>query len=166
MCGATAHVRFTPNSDRESGFLHKVMSALPPKADMCDAISDDGVVSDKLSKKRLRARITLRKSRLMHRSNVHLYSAVTKRTLFICQGPYVPTSVWGHILLCCRIVRLSATGRPLGLQRAMATECRHAPVSIRSAFTGHCTSNMRSVRRADVAHSNRTGWARFGEAHF
>jgi hypothetical protein len=45
MCGATAHVRFTPNSDREGGFLHKVMSALPPKADMCDAISDDGVVS-------------------------------------------------------------------------------------------------------------------------
>jgi hypothetical protein len=29
------HVRFTPNSDRESEFPHKVMSALPPKADMC-----------------------------------------------------------------------------------------------------------------------------------
>jgi len=28
-------VRFTPNSDRESGFPHKVMSALPQKADMC-----------------------------------------------------------------------------------------------------------------------------------
>ena len=24
------------NSDRESGFLQKVMSALPPKADMCE----------------------------------------------------------------------------------------------------------------------------------
>ena len=30
-----AHVRFTPNSDRESGFPHKAMSALPLKADMC-----------------------------------------------------------------------------------------------------------------------------------
>jgi hypothetical protein len=31
MCGAPTHVRFTPNSDRESGFPDKVMSALPPK---------------------------------------------------------------------------------------------------------------------------------------
>jgi hypothetical protein len=36
-------VRFTPNSDRKSGFPRKVMSALPPKADMCSAIvSGDG----------------------------------------------------------------------------------------------------------------------------
>jgi hypothetical protein len=34
ICSATAHVRFTPNSDRESGFLQEVMSALPLKADM------------------------------------------------------------------------------------------------------------------------------------
>jgi hypothetical protein len=34
MCGAPTHVRFAPNSDRESEFPHKVMSALPPKADM------------------------------------------------------------------------------------------------------------------------------------
>jgi hypothetical protein len=40
ICGATAHVRFTPDSDRESGFPHKVMSALPPKADMCIALGD------------------------------------------------------------------------------------------------------------------------------
>jgi len=33
MCTARAHVRFTPNSDRESGLPRKVMSALPPKAD-------------------------------------------------------------------------------------------------------------------------------------
>jgi hypothetical protein len=30
MCGATSHVRFTPDSDRESGFPQTVMSALPP----------------------------------------------------------------------------------------------------------------------------------------
>jgi len=42
MCGAKPHVRFTPNSDRESGFPHKVMSALPPKADMCSAAWDVG----------------------------------------------------------------------------------------------------------------------------
>ena len=30
-------VRFTPNSDRESGFPRKVMSALPSKADVCGA---------------------------------------------------------------------------------------------------------------------------------
>ena len=32
-------VRFTPNSDRESGFPHKVMSALPPKADIDGGMS-------------------------------------------------------------------------------------------------------------------------------
>src|SRR5262249_2735523 len=37
MCGAQAHVRFTPNSDRESGHPQKVMSALPLKADMGSA---------------------------------------------------------------------------------------------------------------------------------
>ena len=31
ICAATSHVRFTPNSDRESVFPQKVMSALPPK---------------------------------------------------------------------------------------------------------------------------------------
>jgi hypothetical protein len=31
---------FTPDNDRESGFPHKVMSALLPKADMCGATSD------------------------------------------------------------------------------------------------------------------------------
>jgi hypothetical protein len=40
MLPRRAHVHFTPNSDRESGFLHKVMSALPPKADMCGAVAD------------------------------------------------------------------------------------------------------------------------------
>src|SRR5262245_14113469 len=35
ICAATRHVRFTPNSDRKSGHAAKVMSALPPKADMC-----------------------------------------------------------------------------------------------------------------------------------
>jgi hypothetical protein len=39
MCNAKRHVRFTPNSDRESGFPHKVMSAFPPKADMCGALA-------------------------------------------------------------------------------------------------------------------------------
>jgi hypothetical protein len=39
ICAATSHVRFTPESDRESGFLQQAMSALPPKADMCGAIA-------------------------------------------------------------------------------------------------------------------------------
>ena len=39
---AIGHVRFTPNSDRESGFPHKVMSALLLKADMCAAPADVG----------------------------------------------------------------------------------------------------------------------------
>jgi hypothetical protein len=34
------HVRFTPNSDRESGFSQEAMSALPPTADMCSAQAD------------------------------------------------------------------------------------------------------------------------------
>src|SRR5262245_45926484 len=38
MCAATSHVRFTPNSDRESEIPQKAMSALPPKADMCGAL--------------------------------------------------------------------------------------------------------------------------------
>jgi hypothetical protein len=37
ICAAISDVRFTPNSDRESEFSQKVMSALPPKADMCGA---------------------------------------------------------------------------------------------------------------------------------
>jgi hypothetical protein len=37
MCGAKGHVRFTSNSDHESGLPYSVMSALPPKADMCSA---------------------------------------------------------------------------------------------------------------------------------
>jgi hypothetical protein len=34
---AKCHVRFTPNSDRNSGPPLNAMSALPPKADMCGA---------------------------------------------------------------------------------------------------------------------------------
>jgi hypothetical protein len=37
ICAANSDVRFTPDSDRKSGFPQKVMSALPPKADMCGA---------------------------------------------------------------------------------------------------------------------------------
>ena len=37
ICAAKGHVRFTPNSDRESEIPQKAMSALPPKADMCSA---------------------------------------------------------------------------------------------------------------------------------
>jgi hypothetical protein len=37
MCIAKGHVRFTPNSDRESGLSQKAMSALLLKADMCSA---------------------------------------------------------------------------------------------------------------------------------
>src|SRR5262245_12482156 len=40
MCGAKGHVRFAPNSDRESGHPQTVMSALPLKADMCGATRD------------------------------------------------------------------------------------------------------------------------------
>src|SRR5215831_13201895 len=39
MCSAKADVRFTPNSDRESGHRQTVRSALPPKADMCGAVA-------------------------------------------------------------------------------------------------------------------------------
>jgi hypothetical protein len=35
-----SHVRFAPNSDRESGFPQTVMSSLSPKADMCGARSN------------------------------------------------------------------------------------------------------------------------------
>jgi hypothetical protein len=34
------HIRFTPNSDRESGLSQTVMSALHPKADVCGAIKN------------------------------------------------------------------------------------------------------------------------------
>jgi hypothetical protein len=40
ICSAKGHVRFAPDSDRESGFPRKVMSALPPKADMCGALAN------------------------------------------------------------------------------------------------------------------------------
>jgi hypothetical protein len=41
ICAATSDVRFTPNSDRESG-LATDMSALPLKADMCSALANVG----------------------------------------------------------------------------------------------------------------------------
>src|SRR5262245_29037778 len=40
MCGAKSDVRFTPNSDRDSGLPQTVMSALPLKADICGAKAD------------------------------------------------------------------------------------------------------------------------------
>jgi hypothetical protein len=40
ICSAKGHVRFAPNSDRESGFPQTVMSALPLKADMWAATRD------------------------------------------------------------------------------------------------------------------------------
>src|SRR5262245_40533030 len=40
MCAAKCDVRFTPNSNHESRHPHTVMSALPPKADMCSAHTD------------------------------------------------------------------------------------------------------------------------------
>jgi hypothetical protein len=40
---AQSHVRFTPNSDRESGFPQMVMSALPPKADT-DCALDPNII--------------------------------------------------------------------------------------------------------------------------
>jgi hypothetical protein len=42
MCVATGDVRFAPDSDRESEFSQKAMSALPLKADTCSATSDVG----------------------------------------------------------------------------------------------------------------------------
>ncbi len=39
ICAAKRHVRFAPNSDRESGFSQTVMSALPTKADVCGALT-------------------------------------------------------------------------------------------------------------------------------
>jgi len=38
ICSAKRYVRFTPNSDRDSGLPAKLMSDLPLKADMCPAL--------------------------------------------------------------------------------------------------------------------------------
>ena len=40
ICGAKSDVRFTPNSDHESGHRKPPMSGLPPKADICGALVD------------------------------------------------------------------------------------------------------------------------------
>ena len=42
ICVAKSDVRFTPNSDRESGLRQTVTSALPPIADMCGAVAHVG----------------------------------------------------------------------------------------------------------------------------
>jgi hypothetical protein len=42
VCSATSDVRFTPNSDRKSGHAQNAMSALPPKANLCDATTGVG----------------------------------------------------------------------------------------------------------------------------
>jgi len=38
MVAATSDVCFTPDSDHKSGHVTMIMSALPPKADVCSAI--------------------------------------------------------------------------------------------------------------------------------
>ena len=40
ICAAKGDVRFAPNSDRESVFPQRAMSALPREADMCGAKPD------------------------------------------------------------------------------------------------------------------------------
>src|SRR5262245_5141640 len=43
ICSASSHIRFTPNSDRESGHRQPVMSALPAKATLIrEGASEDG----------------------------------------------------------------------------------------------------------------------------
>jgi len=43
MCAAKSDVRFTPESDRESGHAANVhLSALPPKADLCGVTTNVG----------------------------------------------------------------------------------------------------------------------------
>jgi hypothetical protein len=58
-------------------------------------------------------------------------------------------------------VRLGAAGPP-ACNGNGASPC----ASFNPFRTGHRTSNVREVRRADVAHPNRAGRARFAEAHF
>ena len=38
ICSAKGHVRFAPNSDRESGFPQTLMSALPSNADIVSEV--------------------------------------------------------------------------------------------------------------------------------
>jgi hypothetical protein len=52
-CSAATHVRFTPNSDRESGHPQEFMSALPPKADIQDGY-------DRSSRKAIAAMLNMR----------------------------------------------------------------------------------------------------------
>ena len=52
---AKGHVCFTRNSDRESGFPQKVMSALTPKADMCSGQEADIRTPIRSSRRRGRA---------------------------------------------------------------------------------------------------------------
>ena len=65
ICAAIRHVRFTPDNDRESGFPHKVMSALPPKADMCGATRDVrfGPIADSCSAAKRHALVLTRSPR-------------------------------------------------------------------------------------------------------
>jgi hypothetical protein len=47
----------------------------------------------------------------------------------------------------------------------LAAGCRHAPISIHSRSTEHRPSDLRQVRRADVAHPRRAGRTRLGETY-
>jgi hypothetical protein len=44
ICSEKGHVRFTPNSDRESGFPQTAMSALPPIADISGPRRDSALL--------------------------------------------------------------------------------------------------------------------------
>jgi len=59
ICGATSHVRFTPDSDRESEFLRKVMSTLPPKADISQRYSISSSMGRSIASSPSRARCSM-----------------------------------------------------------------------------------------------------------
>ena len=83
----------------------------------------------------------------------------------ICQQPDRRTPIEDvHFFRERRCGYASVTREIAGLPPAMAG-CRHAPISVNLGFTDNRPSHMRQVRRANVAHADRAGWTRLGEAH-
>jgi hypothetical protein len=118
-----------------------VISALPPKADMCGAARDVrfGPIADIRTATKW---FSIRQLRW----------ASTRRAVCICK-------LLNRLYAFRDVYYVHAPPE-------MAAGYRHAPISIHFAFGRDRTSNVRQVRRTDVAHANRAGRTRLGEAYF
>src|SRR4029450_7176057 len=121
--------RMSASGQKQTFAPRQVMSALPPKADMCGATRDVrfGPIAD---------------------------IRTATKWFFIRQLRWASTR---RAVCICKLLNRLYAFRDVYYVHAppeMAAGYRHAPISIHFAFGRDRTSNVRQVRRTDVAHAN------------